>query len=80
MNLIYIFPELKEYHYSVFDHKNNKLMDLSIDEKGIKVLPEKYYGRKGPGDYRHCFTKVELTKMGNELPLDEDFYDGSQLP
>lgn len=80
MNLIYIFPEIKEYNYGVFDNKNNKLMDLLIDEMGIKALPEKFYGTRGPGDYRNCFTKVEFTKIGNELPLDEDFYDGSQLP
>jgi hypothetical protein len=80
MNLIYIFPEIKEYQYRVIDAKNNKLMDLYIDEVGIKILPEKFYGKKGPGGYRNCFTKVEMTKIGNELPLDEDFYDGSQLP
>ncbi|MFZ7103623.1 MAG: hypothetical protein ACOWWO_13355 [Peptococcaceae bacterium] len=81
MNLIYLFPEIKEYRYSVYDSKNNKLMDLYLDETGIKLLPEKFYGKRGPGGfYRYCFTKVELTKIGNELPLDEDFFDGSQLP
>ncbi|MFZ5942955.1 MAG: hypothetical protein ACOYVD_02515 [Bacillota bacterium] len=81
MNLIYLFPEIKEYHYQVYDSKDNKLMDLYIDELGIKVLPEKFYGKRGAGDfYRHCFTRVELTKIGNELPLDENFFDGSQLP
>jgi len=80
MNLTYVFPEIKDYRYTVFDDKNNKLMDLEIDELGIRILPEKFFGNRGPGDYRHCFTKVELTKIGNELPLDEDFFDGSQLP
>lgn len=80
MNLIYIFPEIKEYSYTVIDTKDNKLMDLYIDEVGIKLLPEKFYGTKGPGGYRNCFTKVEVTKIGNELPLDEDFFDGSQFP
>lgn len=80
MNLVYIFPEIKEYKYTVFDGKNNKLMDLYLDETGIKVLPERFYGTRGPGDYRNCFTKVEVTKIGSELPLDENFYDGSQLP
>jgi len=80
MNLIYIFPEIKEYKYTVYDTKNNKLMDLYLDEAGIKALPEKFFGKRGPGDYRHCFTKVELTPIGNELPFDEDFFDGSQLP
>jgi hypothetical protein len=82
MNLIYTFPEIKEYKYTVFDVKNNKLMDLYLDEVGIKGLPEKFYGKnRGPGDYyRYCFTKVEVTKIGNELPLDEKFFDGSQLP
>lgn len=80
MGLIYIFPEIKGYSYAVYDTKDNKLMDLYIDEVGIKVLPDKFFGPKGPGGYRNCFTKVEVTKMGNELPLDEDFFDGSQLP
>lgn len=81
MNLIYIFPEIKEYQYIVFDSKGNKLMELYLDQQGIKLLPEKFYGKRGPGGYyRHCFTKVEVTKIGNELPLDENFFDGSQLP
>jgi len=81
MNLIYIFPEIKEYHYTVYDKKNNKLMYLYLDEVGIKNLPEKFFGHRGPGDYfRSCFTKVEVTKIGNELPLDERFFEGSQLP
>jgi len=81
MNLIYIFPEIKEYSYAVYDVKNNKLMDLYLDENGIRVLPEKFFGHRGPGDYyRYCFTKVELTKIGNQLPLDERFFEGSQLP
>lgn len=81
LNLTYLFPEIKEYHYSIFDVKNNKLMDLYLDEVGIKVLPEKFYGQKGPGNYySFCFTTVEETTIGKELPIDENFFEGSGLP
>lgn len=80
MNLVYIFPEVTEYKYTVLDAKNNILMELFIDKAGIRALPEKFYGKRGPEVYRHCFSKVELSKMGSELPFDEDFFDGSLLP
>ena len=81
MNLIYIFPEIIEYHYAVYDSSNKKLMDLYLDETGVKMLPEKYYGQRGPGNYyRYCFTKVEETPLGKELPIDEKFFEGSGLP
>lgn len=81
MNLVYIFPEINEYRYVVFDKNKDKLMDLFLDEVGIRSLPEKFYGVRGPGNYyRYCFTKVEITPKGNELPLDENFFEGSQLP
>ncbi|NMA01234.1 MAG: hypothetical protein GX923_01550 [Clostridia bacterium] len=81
LNLSYLFPEIKEYHYSVFDTNNNKLMDLYLDEGGIRMLPDKFYGQKGPGNYyRFCFTNVEETTIGKELPIDENFFEGSGLP
>lgn len=81
LNIAYLFPEIKEYHYSVFGANNNQLMELYIDEVGIKALPDKFYGQKGPGNYyRYCFTTVEETEIGRELPIDENFFEGSGLP
>lgn len=80
MNLIYIFPEITEYDYVVYDGKDNKLMDLMIDKEGITNLPQHFTNGGQGGNYRFCFTRVDMTKMGQELPLDERFFEGWEYP
>lgn len=81
LTLIKIFPEITFFEYRVIDKDEGHLMDLIIDEFGLKSLEENYYGQKGPGNsYSSCFSKVVETPRGRSLPLDERFFEGSGLP